>query len=138
MRIHTSTISDLYHLKMAAGTGGGAGVPLSLIPPVTSMQQGVAGRIPAQLAGPPASTQQQRGGGGGGESSLFPEGERLKELALQIHGCLFQAQKLKLASAQQQQQQQPSAAVAQQVGVVLGQHTHTHTHTACSRSQRSV
>ena len=109
---------------MAAGPG--AGVPLSLIPPVTSMQQSVAGRIPAQLAGPPTSMQQQQsggGGGGGGESSLFPEGERLKELSLQIHGCLFQAQQLKLASAQQQQQ--PSAAVAQQVGVVSGGCSHS-------------
>lgn len=52
----------------------------------------------------------------GRPSNVFPDEGKVRELALQIHSCLVQAQQLKMASAQQQQQQQqPQPATNQQV-----------------------
>lgn len=85
-----------------------AGIPLSVPLSVTALQQNVAGQISSPRGGPPAAVQS----GGGGDTYVFPEVGKVRELALQTHGCLFQAQQLKMAS---QQQQQPSASANQQV-----------------------
>ena len=89
--------------KMA--TGGVGSVPLAS----SAVQQGVIGQVPPQHGGPSAPSH----AGGGGDASVFPEGGKVRDLTLQLHGALVQAQQLKLASAQQQQQ--PSIAVSQQV-----------------------
>lgn len=77
--------------------------------PIPSQQQSQA---PLQHGGVSAAPQAS-----GRPSNVFPDEGKVRELALQIHSCLVQAQQLKMASAQQQQQQQqpPQPATNQQV-----------------------
>jgi hypothetical protein len=85
--------------------------------PVTtsSLQPSV---VPSPRSGPPAPIQSSVEG-----VNAFPEAGKVRELALQVHSCLFQAQQLKIATAQQQ----PSAPANHQVEyhVVVGCLTHS-------------
>lgn len=81
-----------------------SGIPLC----VNSLQQNVVSQVSSPRGGPPAAVQSF----GGGDAYIFPEVGKVRELALQTHGCLFQAQQLKMATVQQQQ---PSASANQQV-----------------------
>lgn len=90
-------------------TGGGVPLPVSS----SSLQQNVVSQGPPQHGGPSAPPHS-----GAGDANVLPEEGKIRELALQIHCCLFQAQQLKLASMQQQS----SAATNQQVRNCLVAH----------------
>lgn len=79
---------------MASGTG---------IAPI-SLHRTVDNQAPPQHGGASVSVQS-------GDANIFPEEGKIRELAQQIHSCLYQAEQLKLANAQHQ----PSA--SQQVSV---------------------
>lgn len=91
---------------MAAGSGSSVSPAVSSSP----LHQDVVGQVLSLRGGPPAPVQN-----GGGDANYFPEEGKVRELSLQIHACLFQAQQLKLASVQQQ----PSAAANQQVSCIV-------------------
>lgn len=93
-------ILTIFTFKMAASN-----VPTSSLPPM-SLQPNIANQVSSPRGGPLAAVQNA-----GGDANVFPEAGKVRELALQLHSCLFQAQQLKMAAVQQQ----PSAPANQQV-----------------------
>ena len=88
-----------FTFKMAASD------PTSFLPSM-SLQANITSQVSSPRGSLPATVQS-----GGGDTNVFPEAGKVREMALQLHGCLFQAQQLKMAAVQQQ----PSAPASQQV-----------------------